>query len=382
MGQMAEQGIMRQGTMRFLFVVIVAFVLVQVAWWVVFQQGYVDAVTERVLSSWRLDAEAANHLGAAGVADTVALLTRYPHLAVRPDGAFVVDAVQEAEFIQAQRRHVRMFVAEGLGFAAIVLFALYLINRRLTAERELKLQQQNFVSAITHEFKTPISSLRLLIETALYRNLDGERMRSYLTKMQGELDRLEQSSDMVLASTRREQAQEPVTLLPLELNAVVRDFLERNRGGFETRGAAISVEYHPEALPVSLDLAAFDMVLGNLIDNAVKYTPAGSKPVIIRLVAEEHLVKLHVDDEGVGIPATEAGKVFDRFYRVGSELVRTAPGVGLGLYLVRSSAEAMNGWIRHQPRSDSERGTRFTLTLPRRTLTANAEIGRLEGRPA
>ena len=114
---------------------------------------------------------------------------------------------------------------------------------------------------------------------------------------------------------------------------------------------------------MSLDGAAFGIVLGNLLDNAVKYSPGSEKRVTVRLVSQNHLAVLHVEDEGVGISEEETRRVFNKFYRVGNELTRESTGVGLGLHLVKTMAEAMNGWVRCER---LPQGTRFSVVFPRR----------------
>ena len=118
---------------------------------------------------------------------------------------------------------------------------------------------------------------------------------------------------------------------------------------------------HEATLPVKLDEAAFSIVLTNLLENAVKYTPEAIKPVRVKLEARGSLADLSVIDCGVGLEPHEVAHVFDQFYRVGNELTRTAKGLGLGLYLVRGITELLGGRVRCEP---LEQGTCFTVTLP------------------
>lgn len=368
---------------------IIAFVLAQAVWWVMFQRGYIGDVSEARLAAWEADVRTARAAYAASGEDARlrdALLGQQPHLAFR-DGSFAVDPEARAAFLGRQEGYLRMFAWEGPFFVLVILSMLALLARALRQERELKRSQQNFLSAVTHEFKTPVATLRLLIETALLRDLPNDKRRDYLNRMAGEVDRLERTSDQVLAAARLEASPAAPPLEEHDLREVVARRLESIRPGLEARGAVLRLEAPGEPLPVSLDEDAFAMALGNLLDNAVKYTAAGVAPVTVRLEARRELVHVHVDDEGIGVTEGERERIFDRFHRTGDESTRRAIGVGLGLHLVKSSIEAMNGWVRVQE-NPAGRGSRFTVVLPRRIegaahtprVAAGHEAG--EARPA
>ena len=352
---------------RIAFAVIVAFLLTQVVWWLVFQEGYIGEVSRVRVASWERDAATANlMLDRVGMEMIDDLIERYPQL--RFDQAasqFVVDERVRTDFERQQRGYLRMFAFEGPFFALVILSLLVFIALSLRTERDLKRRQQNFLSAVTHEFKTPLSTLRLLVQTARWRQLSPEKLDDYLAHMEGELDRLERTSDQVLASARLEQAVQAPVLKAVDLNRVVEEFVVSARAGLEARGARLSFTAGPEPLPVSIDEAAFGVVVNNLLDNAVKYSHGPEKPITITLELDHDLVRLHVDDRGVGLEEGEAERIFGRFYRAGDEMTRKAPGVGLGLHLVRSITEAMNGWVTAVP-NPGGRGARFTVVLPRR----------------
>jgi len=363
-----------QRATRVAFVVIVAFLLAQVTWWIVFQERYISGVTRTTVAAWERDAATLNLLSAARLEPAARnrLVEAYSQL--RFDGTrFEIDPEALRAFRAEQDGHLRMFAFEGPFYALVILAGLYVIAASLRAERELKRRQQNFLNAVSHEFKTPISTLRLLIETALYRPLKPEKQRDYLTRMDREVARLGAMSEQVLASARLEHAAPtPQTLTPTDLGDTVREAVERERSGLEARGARLEVHGTSDALPVSLDVSAFGIVLGNLLDNAVKYSPGPEKTVRVRLEGKRHLALVHVEDEGVGLAEAEKAHVFSPFYRVGDELTRAAPGVGLGLYLVRSITEAMNGWVRCDAPLDPQtgRGSRFSVVLPKRVTHA------------
>ena len=365
----------RRGT-RIAFTVIVLFVLAQVGWWLIFQTQLIDRAAAEREEAWQRDVATVTALVASDPGSLARLLERYPPLrpsAPPPDGTLAVEVDPEAAARLAARDASarRMIAFEGPFFAVVILAMLALIAGSLRAERELKRRQQNFLSAVTHEFNTPIGTLRLLVQTLRLRRASPERTVDYLRRMETELDRLERTSDHVLAAARLEQAEVPPVLEAADLNVVVQGLIGRAREGLEARGARLTVRYGDEPLPVSLDPNAFALVLNNLLDNAVKYGAGDVKPVTVTLRGDGDLVRLHVDDEGPGVPAEERERVFERFYRAGDELTRVSMGVGLGLHLVKTVTEAMNGWVQVES-GPGGRGSRFTVVLPRRVTADDA----------
>ena len=356
---------------RIAFVVIVLFLLAQVVWWIVFQGRYLADATDVRLAAWEREAALLTALleQAGDGALTPALLGDFPHLE-QAGGRFVVADEARSAFLADQRSYRRMVTFEGAFFVIVISSLLGFIGVSLRAERDLKRRQQNFLSAITHEFKTPISTLRLLVQTARIRDLGRDKQQDYLARMEGELDRLERSSEQVLASARLEQTEAPPDLRAAELGSVVDGIIERARGGLEARGASVRVRRPVTPLPARLDEDAFALVLHNLLDNAVKYTPGDKKPVTVTLEERGDVLEVHVDDEGMGIPEADRRAVFDRFYRRGDEITRETTGMGLGLHLVRTTMEAMNGWVRIAE-NPSGTGTRVSVILPRRVETSS-----------
>lgn len=363
---MLEKGVLNVSKLRratqVAFVVIIVFVLSQVVWWIVFQHNYIARMTEMTLNAWQRDAA---FVASLAVEDRQRALEQFPYLHI-DNGQVSVDPEAAQAFRDQQQGYLRMFAFEGPFFVLVVLSGLFIIHRNLQAERELKALQQNFLNAISHEFKTPLSSLKLLLETALYRALDPtfdpEKTRKYLTRMQGELARLETTSEQVLAAARLERPDIAKSLAPMDFAETVTTIVNRLKPGLEARGAKVTLEPSPYRLTVPLDEAALSLVISNLLDNAVKYSPGAVKPITVRIRAEKHHAVLEVDDAGIGITESECSRIFDKFYRVGNEMTRQSKGIGLGLYLVQTTVEAMNGWVRCMPLS---KGSRFSIMLPK-----------------
>src|SRR5690625_5102346 len=270
-------GVGRSRNLAILLVGIVIVVLAQLGWWLYFHNSYVARMTRDVTERQQRDAELASALLEAG-ASPAFVGTAFPEVIIT-DGSAVTDPAQRTAFLESQERRTRVFILETAGFMLVMILAFWLMGRRLTVEHELKLQQQNFLSAVSHELKTPLSGLRLLVETALLRPLGPDRQADYLRRMEGELSRLQQLSETVLASTRLEEGPEETELEDAELARELRLFLEERQAGFEDRGARFSVSVPPGSQPVALNRSAFRLIMTNLIDNAIKYSPGTPKPV-------------------------------------------------------------------------------------------------------
>jgi len=351
---------------RVSFVVIIIFVLLQVFWWLVFQNSYVKNVSEAILDGWEHNAQVATAIFLSAPNEPnllLALQQHYPELVfVAETGQFVVNENVKQGFLEEQNRILRMFAFEGPFFIFVVLAGLYVIAASLRTEHELKRRQGNFLGAVSHEFKTPISTLRLLIESLLMREMPADKQRNYIKKMEAELSRLELSSEQVLASARLEQNPN-LYLEKLELNQETKLIVEKLRPSLELRGAKLKISYSAQDLYVLLDKNSYALILSNLLDNAVKYSPQAEKKIELSIEADEFLAILRIKDYGIGIDKKEVKKIFSRFYRVGDEMTRSSKGVGLGLYLVKSLTEKMNAWVNLE--SKPGEGSLFSLSFPR-----------------
>lgn len=352
---------------RVAFGVVIVFVTAQMAWWVYFQATYVAEVSSDKVASLEREAVALDQLLAAGAGARVQeLLAEQPQLRLNASGTAVeVDEEALEAFRREHRSVVRMFAFEGPFFVLVVMAGLFIIARNFRLERDLKRRQRNFLDAIGHEYRTPISTLRLLIETAQLRELEPQQLQRYLASMSTEVDRLEQTGRQVLATARLEagSVQEPRPLN--DLVTLVREVLSRESAVTITRGADLDVRLSADPLHVRATEVEMALVLENLLDNAVKHASLPSRRVTVRLVGAGRWASLSVEDDGEGIPASERESVFERFYRAGDELTRQAPGLGLGLYLVRRTVEELGGRVRLE--AGAAGGARVTVLLPLET---------------
>ena len=229
----------------------------------------------------------------------------------------------------------------------------------ITQRRRLEVLRRDFVANASHELKTPVAAVRVLAETLLTALPDDpEAGRRFAERIAREAERLDVLVRDLLDLSRVERGTldvEPVDLVGLAKEVV---------GGYGDLAEERRIRLHSELRPqVSMrgDRAQLGLLLSNLLDNALRYTPAKGT-VCVRLDATESRAVIQVSDTGQGIPARELSRVFERFYRVDKARARQTGGTGLGLAIVRHVAEAHGGTVGVD--SELGRGSTFTVSLP------------------
>ena len=264
---------------------------------------------------------------------------------------------QQALYSDQNAQTVRMFLGEG-GFVALLLLgSTLLVSRALRRERNLNRQQRNFVSAVTHELRSPIASARLSLDSILMGRTDAERTERYLRLAREDLDRLSATTEDVLAT--RAIAERGVVLQreTVDLGELVQRRVEALDTVHKT-----SVVLEGEAAPVRVDgdPRLIDQVLTNLVGNAIKYG-GDQGPVSVSVRLDQGRGVVSVRDRGPGLAGANPRSLIQPFVRGGDEQVRTRPGVGLGLYIVNEIVEAHGGRL---TLSDAEPGLRAEVALP------------------
>ena len=231
-------------------------------------------------------------------------------------------------------------------------------NRRKVDEERQELQM--LVSDISHQVKTPVSNLKMVTDTLLAKPVTEQERRDFLQGVRSQTDKLEFLFQALVKTSRLETG-----AIRLEKkDGLLIDTLAQAMSGIvygaEKKGIAVSVQC-PEDLRVSHDSKWTAEALFNLLDNAVKYTPAGGQ-ISVSVEQWEMYVKLDVADTGKGIPESSQAAIFRRFYR--EEEVHDQPGVGIGLYLAREIITQQGGYMKVT--SELGRGSTFSVFLPRR----------------
>ena len=241
-----------------------------------------------------------------------------------------------------------------------------LLVARKAYRRQLVLNQQksNFVSAVSHELRAPIASVQLMVDNLEQGKVsDPERQREYFRLSGQECRRLGALVENVLDLARIEQGRKAYDFEPIDLPALVRAHLRvMTPAATGKRVTLREAAAAPDALEIIADGPSLQQALLNLLDNAIKYSPDGGT-VTVGWEAVEASCRLWVVDEGPGVPLAERERIFEWFYRTGSELHREKPGVGIGLALVQHTVADHGGrvWVEPNP---AGQGSRFVMELP------------------
>jgi signal transduction histidine kinase len=244
----------------------------------------------------------------------------------------------------------------------LLLGGLVLVVILLLREVRLNERQSNFISAVTHELKTPVASLKLYLDTLQMRDLPDSRREEFYRTMRQDLDRLNATINSVLGAAR--YTDRPVVdPQRVDLAQLAQHSIELTRTRNQLARETIRYE-GPESLFVMGDAAALETAVLNLLDNAVKYSKDSQVDVALSLVRDEKgRALLRVRDHGIGISRAHLRFIFHRFYRIGSEARRSRTGTGLGLFIVRSVVKGHGGTVAADS-AGADRGAVFTITLP------------------
>jgi two-component system, OmpR family, sensor histidine kinase CiaH len=266
--------------------------------------------------------------------------------------------IQKAEKIRdEQKRRTARNIGEGSTFLLVIAVGAIFLYRAVMRQIRLQQQQQNFMMAVTHELKTPISVAKLNLETLQKYHLDDARKEKIIRSSLQEIERLHTLTGNILVSAQLESGYYQSDKEDLSLSELVRtatgEFIRRypNRSW----NTAIDPDIFIHGDPLLLQI-----LVNNLLENAIKYSPAESE-LSVGLRATDHQVLLQIADGGPGIPSRETKRIFQKFYRIGNESTRTAQGTGLGLYLCGKIAAGHRAQIRVS--ANQPAGSIFTVTF-------------------
>jgi two-component system, OmpR family, phosphate regulon sensor histidine kinase PhoR len=230
------------------------------------------------------------------------------------------------------------------------------------AERRYSQKQEEFVSNVTHELRSPLAAIKLHAQTLQEADLDAEGRRRSLGFVLQQADRMATLIDNVLESSRLLARKKRLDLEPIDLGHFLAGYFDDVKSRLAGRDVELAVDV-ATAASVLATADALHRMMDNLVDNAVRFSDPGGE-VRCRVSDEEQRVRIEVEDDGIGIPKKELGKIFDRFYQIGRPTAGRRSGSGLGLSIVDGLVREMRGSVRAFSQ-EGRPGTRFVVELPR-----------------
>jgi len=342
------------------FLALLLISIAQVAWWISDYVDYTRSVHDQLATLYESDAQIVTAFYANDPGAWEALL---PHLDISPEfGTASVNVAVAAVLDSETSSRINRVAWEGGFFLLVLLGGLTVLTRTIRHDANLRARQQNFLAAVSHEFKSPLASMRLSAETLLLRVSDPDTQRLG-NRILDDGERLLRMVENLLDTTRLEEGRMELAPESLQLKYLADACAEELADRAQHNDIEIHVDI-AEDLRVSADRTTLETILRNLLDNAVKACIAGQGGSV-RLEAREtdaH-IEFSVTDDGLGFPPEDAGMIFEKFYRLGDELRRSTPGSGLGLYIVRRLVELSNAKIVAESDGPGQ-GAKLTVTWP------------------
>lgn len=274
-------------------------------------------------------------------------------------GVTNVDVTSMPEFKELKsyyERQMYMIFGEAVVFGITLIMGIYFINRAYVRELSAADKQKNFLLSITHELKSPLASINLILSTFIKRDLPNDKIKELSSDGLKESTRLEELFNKILISTRLDQAYS-FNFESVNISNLISTSVNRFQNLHPEADLINNIE--PEVIH-NIDQESIVSVIKNLLENALKYSP-DKKEITVDLRKSGNQTIIEVSDQGIGIPKDEKEKIFDQFYRIGSEDTRASQGTGLGLYIVKQIVHAHNGSIKVN--NNDGLGTKFTITL-------------------
>jgi two-component system phosphate regulon sensor histidine kinase PhoR len=271
-------------------------------------------------------------------------------------------------YYPSQRKEVLVemsgwLVLSGIFVLIVILAFLYIINT-IIRQKKISEIKNDFINNMTHEFKTPISTISLASEVLLHSEDDAspERIKKYSRIIYDENTRMRGQVERVLQVARLDKDEFSLSKSEFDLHQLVRDTVQNLC--FEQCEEQTTVNYHLDAIDHSLkaDEMHIKNVVVNLVDNAIKYSSNGGPHISIYTQNAEDGITLSIEDNGIGMSQESTRHIFDKFYRVPTGDIHNVKGFGLGLYYVKNMVDAHGGQI--HVKSELNKGSRFDVFLP------------------
>jgi signal transduction histidine kinase len=241
--------------------------------------------------------------------------------------------------------------------SVLVLFSVSLVGQILEGRR-----QQMFIDSVTHELKSPLASIKLCLETMAREGLSAPQRGNLRQMMLADVERLNVFIDDILEASRISHGRRTQTWVIVDVTRLVRAAMDSIRQRYDLDAAAFVLEA-PDMVELTTDPTALEIIIKNILDNAVKYSASPPQVEIRMQILESGHLGIRVRDQGIGIERAQLKRVFKRFHRVSSPQVNERSGTGLGLYVVSQLVRNLGGRIRAES-AGAGLGTTMSIRLP------------------
>jgi two-component system, OmpR family, phosphate regulon sensor histidine kinase PhoR len=263
------------------------------------------------------------------------------------------------QFLESETWVIILILSILVGIILVGIFIIFVYNQKII---QLYRLQHNFINNFTHELKTPVTSLKLYLETFMKHEFSRDDQLKYLDYMVQDVGRLSENINRILNLARIESRSYGEEFVVVDLVATVEEFITDNDHLF--RNCNINIHNSSgRSFAYGINLFLFEMLLMNLMTNAVKYNESENPRIDITFKLYHRRLHIRFEDNGMGIEKTEIKKIFKKFYQSGWADDMTARGSGLGLYLVQNIARIHKGKVFAQSKGRGK-GSVFTVMLP------------------
>ena len=316
--------------LRWIFILLLGYILLQFSWWTYLLIKLNNEVYEPNIENVRLRSHNINSIQAETSALQHKLTERY-----------------------------WMVVGEGSIFLILLVSGSMLTYRSFNKEFQLARQQKNFLLSVTHEYKSPLASIKLMLETLLKHDIEKEKRNSLIKSAIKDTDRLNALVENALLAASIDQQTYRFNLETVNISKTIVELVNTFQSNPDRKHRIeTDIENNVE---MKADVFAFSLLVNNLLENAAKYSPSETTIKVELKKNVQKKIILRVLDQGIGISEHDKVKIFDKFYRAGNEETRSTKGTGLGLYIAKHIAEYHNGKI--AVNNNSPKGSIFEVTL-------------------
>jgi signal transduction histidine kinase len=341
--------------------VLVVISVVTIGWWVIDLRGFIITKTQESHRLYAQEVAAAQALldSGRGAEDVRTLL---PRVMINGGKATASEEVLAA-FNNEQATKVRQYVWESAFFLLALGACVAVISRALRAETRVLQEQDHFLAMVSHQFKTPLASLQLSLETMSMRTLAPADQRSLIDRMLSDIGRMESLVTRILDTVRLERGRVDLRNEPIDLGSAVARVVNQLSERASKDRIAFSVEV-PKGLEVLADPLAVDVVIRNLVENALSaVSPVGGGTITLNARRLDSEIELTVRDSGVGFRPEDSSQLFQKFSRLHPGGGSSAYGTGLGLFIVRRMMQLAGGRVSARSGGVGQ-GAEFILAWP------------------